>query len=459
MPESYLPADHAAVVGGARSRPRATAADAGYSSEAPFAFGSVSSFQKMDSTIFDAWANLLRRTPGAALRLTEYAFHDVAIPRLKAELAARGVSPNRLEAAPRRPWADHHWAKGQLDIALDTSAKSGHTVVHDALWAGVPVVSFAGGRMEARAGATALRASRLSGETEAVSLRDYEDLAFHLARRRSRLDALRKALAKRVRAAPLFDGDRWAADFAAALDAAYEAFASSAGPRPHIVPRDRARPMQTIPLDDAAKPPPGALLLHVGGSQRRDGWRLINGEAGPFVDHVLDVHRLTPFGDSSAAAIYAADVLQKCAWGNLTDSETVDEALAEWLRVLKPGGALMLSVPDVKAVSTLLASDDEIDIPARAALTALFVGGQTSPRDVHRAAFDFGLLNATLEARGFCDVRRTSSFGLFNDSSLLAFRGEALSLNVAARACGKPGAPIRVEIPGVDVEPPAEAAA
>ena len=72
------------------------------------------------------------------------------------------------------PWLDHVWQKSHLNVMLDSIVKSGHSVMQDGLWAQVPSVSLAGNRMEARAGATALRAVRLSAYTEALSLKDYE---------------------------------------------------------------------------------------------------------------------------------------------------------------------------------------------------------------------------------------------------------------------------------------------
>jgi predicted O-linked N-acetylglucosamine transferase (SPINDLY family) len=88
----------------------------------PFVFGSASSYQKLSPALFDAWAALLRRTPNAVLRLLRYDLHAVAEPKLKYELAARGVHPARLEFLDLQPWVDHHWHKGRWDLALDTVA-------------------------------------------------------------------------------------------------------------------------------------------------------------------------------------------------------------------------------------------------------------------------------------------------------------------------------------------------
>ena len=67
-----------------------------------------------------------------------------------------------------------------------------------------------------------------------------------------------------------------------------------------------------------------------------------------------------------------------------------------------------------------------------------------------RTAVDFDLLNRTLSTAGFCDVEKVRGFGLFNDTSAVAFRGERLPLNVVARACRKEGQAITVQFPGME---------
>ena len=92
------------------------------------------------------------------------------------------------------------------------------------------------------------------------------------------------------------------------------------------------------------------------------------------------------------------------------------------------------------SLSAFLARDD-LDSSERDALTELMF---------QRTAVDFNQLNATLNAAGFCDVEKVRGFGLFNDTSAVAFRGERLALNVVARACRKEGQAITVQFPGME---------
>jgi SAM-dependent methyltransferase len=79
------------------------------------------------------------------------------------------------------------------------------------------------------------------------------------------------------------------------------------------------------------------------GEDARRGWINIDRSAGPGVDLVADIREGLPIG--SATIDYAVSVhgLQKLAYSDLAP------ALAELLRVLRPGGTLRLVVPDLDA--------------------------------------------------------------------------------------------------------------
>jgi predicted SAM-dependent methyltransferase len=52
------------------------------------------------------------------------------------------------------------------------------------------------------------------------------------------------------------------------------------------------------------------MHLHVGGTERKDGWKIVNVQPGPHVDHVGDLRNLTQFDDASIENVYASHVLQ-----------------------------------------------------------------------------------------------------------------------------------------------------
>jgi predicted SAM-dependent methyltransferase len=126
----------------------------------------------------------------------------------------------------------------------------------------------------------------------------------------------------------------------------------------------------------------GALRINVGaGSVRLDGWtgvdRLSGQEAYPL-----------PFPDSSAEQIRASHILEHFSFAE------VPKVLADWRRVLKPGGTLEVAVPDFDKIKV---SDDP-----KAPL--YLMGGQTDVNDFHKSVFTEDRLRASLQEAGFGDV-------------------------------------------------------
>jgi predicted SAM-dependent methyltransferase len=84
-----------------------------------------------------------------------------------------------------------------------------------------------------------------------------------------------------------------------------------------------------------------ALRLHLGsGDVRKPGW--VNVDIHPAADLRLDVRRTWPFADGSAAEAYAEHLFEHLAWPG-----EVSHFLGEARRVLRSGGTLRLSVPDL----------------------------------------------------------------------------------------------------------------
>ena len=124
------------------------------------------------------------------------------------------------------------------------------------------------------------------------------------------------------------------------------------------------------------------MKLHLGcGKRRLEGYLNVDArlEVGP--DLVADVTALTGFEDGSAELVYACHVLEHIPRGQ------VDAALAEWRRVLKPGGLLRISVPDFQKVYKLYHQG----VPL-CRLEGMLHGRQDHPYNVHYAAYDWNYL-------------------------------------------------------------------
>jgi predicted SAM-dependent methyltransferase len=117
----------------------------------------------------------------------------------------------------------------------------------------------------------------------------------------------------------------------------------------------------------------------------------------------------------------------------------LDAAIAEWHRVLTPGGLLSIHTPNADAVFSALAKPDRF----WAAQGALF-GYARHPRDYsdprwmgergdHRVVFTFEMLREVLEQRGFVDIRDDSGVDPCRHAAEWAPFIEDLCLEVTAR--------------------------
>ena len=165
---------------------------------------------KLSAQIMDAWCSLLTELPNAVLWLL--AWNDLAPQLLRQEAKKRGIDPARLVFAPKVPIAQHISRFALADLYLDTWPCNGHTTASDALWAGVPVVTWKGETFASRVASSLLCAVGMP-ELVCDSLAQYLDLARNLACDHQRRGEIRQALVAARDAAPLFDSQAYARDF------------------------------------------------------------------------------------------------------------------------------------------------------------------------------------------------------------------------------------------------------
>ena len=174
--------------------------------ERGFVFCCFNNSYKLTPMFFDIWMRLLRSVDAGVLWLLED--NPAASRNLRAEAAARSVSPDRLVFAHRAELADH-LARHQLaDLFVDTLPVNACTTASDALWAGVPVVTCLGESLTSRIAGSLLHAMELP-ELITTSLAEYEALCLHLARSPKALTKLRRRVAEQRDTAPLFDSNRY----------------------------------------------------------------------------------------------------------------------------------------------------------------------------------------------------------------------------------------------------------
>jgi predicted O-linked N-acetylglucosamine transferase (SPINDLY family) len=136
--------------------------------------------------------------------------------RLRDAASLAGVDPARLVFARRMPKPEHLARHRVADLFLDTHTVNAHTTASDALWAGLPLITWPGETFASRVAASLLEAVGLP-ELVVSSLADYERTAIALGRDRERLRRVRERLADNRLRMPLFR----TADYARGLELAF----------------------------------------------------------------------------------------------------------------------------------------------------------------------------------------------------------------------------------------------
>ena len=165
------------------------------------------------------------------------------------------------------------------------------------------------------------------------------------------------------------------------------------------------------------------MKLHIGGTERKDGWVNLNIEPGDYVDILGDCQDLSQFADDSIEMIYASHVIE-----HLSYAKELIPTLQEFRRVLqKPNGVLMISVPDMEVLCRMFLNSGLKD---RFEVMRIIMGGQCYPHDFHKSALSYDILCEYLAHSGFSRIKRVDNFDLFNDYSKTIYLGEKISLNL-----------------------------
>jgi len=140
------------------------------------------------------------------------------------------------------------------------------------------------------------------------------------------------------------------------------------------------------------------MKLHLGSGKRRlKGFTQIDIEPGPCTDIVSDISRLQVIKNSSVEEIYSSHSFE------YFDALQAPDVLAEWKRVLIPGGKLYLSVPDLKKLIQIY-----LDSQSLSSIIGPLFGRWQNPQSgetlYHRTVWDFNSLRDFLRDAGFRDI-------------------------------------------------------
>jgi predicted O-linked N-acetylglucosamine transferase (SPINDLY family) len=179
-------------------------------------FGSFNRLPKLSSHVLDTWAQILLGVPASRLILKAAALADDSVcQEIMERFAERGVNAGRLDLRGSSVHIEMLEEYGHMDIALDPFPFNGGMTTLEALWMGVPVVTFAGDTVVSRQTYSALANIGLVDELTFPNIEAYIAGAVALANRPTRLAELRSELRPRMAVSPLCQPEQFTRDLEA----------------------------------------------------------------------------------------------------------------------------------------------------------------------------------------------------------------------------------------------------
>ena len=125
-------------------------------------FGSLIAQYKMTGHVIETWSEILNGAPSARLFLANRAMDQAENKRWVTErFTANGVAADRIEFSGAAPHYEYLQNYDRMDFALDAFPYNGGTTTMEAIWQGVPMLTFDGDRWASRTSQTLLRRTHL----------------------------------------------------------------------------------------------------------------------------------------------------------------------------------------------------------------------------------------------------------------------------------------------------------
>lgn len=173
--------------------------------------------------------------------------------------------------------------------------------------------------------------------------------------------------------------------------------------------------------------------LHLGcGNIHIDGWCNVDVIKTGATDLVADITALAGIPNNSVQTIYTCHALEHFS------TSAIPGILRRWHEVLRPGGELRISVPDLDRITKIYQNNiGHFQVDGNQPWIALIYGGQKDQFDFHRTGFNFNWMRHLLKDAGFREVEQYEHSphfieGVIDNSLANAPFGEYISLNVRA---------------------------
>ncbi len=173
-------------------------------------FASFNNPAKLTTEVIALWSKVLARVAGSRLVL-KYRWLDSPEVggRIARMFAEHGIDHSRLDLLGFSSYKEMLRGYDRVDMALDPFPFNGGATTCDALWMGIPVITWPGETFASRHSLTHLSNVGLT-ETIAADPLEYVEIAARLAADLPHLAAIRARLRPQMAASPLCDGRRFA---------------------------------------------------------------------------------------------------------------------------------------------------------------------------------------------------------------------------------------------------------
>jgi protein O-GlcNAc transferase len=183
-------------------------------SDGVFVFCCFNNNYKINPVIFKVWMEILSEAKNSILLL--YEENKYTKINLISEASKFGIAKERIIFTGKIPLEKHLYRYSLCDLFLDTSPYNAGTTASDALWAGLPLITYLGNSFSARMASSILHAHNLS-ELVTESLSDYKILALKIYNNSEYLNNLKNKV-KNKKSSFLFNTPAFTKSFEEAID-------------------------------------------------------------------------------------------------------------------------------------------------------------------------------------------------------------------------------------------------
>ena len=157
-------------------------------------FGSFNNTSKLNESVYDVWSRILLKVKNSRLHLKWRTFVDPDVVMfVKNKFSSRGVDPNNLQLDCASFHSDLFKEYSKIDIALDPFPFTGGLTSCEALWMGLPIITWPQSRVVSRQTSAIMNAVGYH-ETIAENEDDYVVKAINLASDLEKLSLARSTM-------------------------------------------------------------------------------------------------------------------------------------------------------------------------------------------------------------------------------------------------------------------------